>query len=396
VDTKAVKGKIIRLERTRCGTFLELTLIFVSRWIKLRRAQAAHLLTNSCRMQISRRKYDRARKGTIKYQATFRGFTKRRILAAIKIQTCLRKYKRHSNYQKMKSAILALQCATRVKIANKELKGLMGEQKDIGKLKLNNDKLKNEMQSLKAMLAAQAKEGASSLAHTQELDSKQQQIDDLEKRIAELEKQLVSEKAIVEKLEADLKAQQEAALDAAHSQHPTPGSPRGSVHRKRSGMSPAYQTSSRDIPMYASGDLGSSSLLQMPNLPTNFVSPEVVAQHKAQLVRFEEELKTERKIRREADGEIIKLRAAINGVQLNDSEVDALLAQKMESAPKIEKQRYVLLFSTLFHHVCRARSSCLIRTVCPPCTAVCNCKSVCLCQYSCMDLSLMRSCKIGS
>jgi len=74
--------------------------------------------------------------------------------------------------------------------------------------------------------------------------------------------------------------------------------------------------------------------LQMPSLPANYVSPEVVAKHRRNLARLEEELKAERNLRREADGEVIKLRAQINGVELNEAEVDALLAQKLRRRPK--------------------------------------------------------------
>jgi hypothetical protein len=221
----------------------------------------------------------------------------------------------------------------------------MGEQKNIGKLKQNNEKLKMEMQSLRAMLAAQAKEDASSLAHTHELDAKQKEIDDLEKRVAELEKQLATEEALVEKLEADLKLQKEhrpPATSGSHRPSATPDSPTG---RKRiSGQSPAHQARTSDVDAIAQ--------LQMPGLPANYVSPEVVAKHKANISRLDNELQAERKIRREADGEIIKLRAAINGVQLNDSEVDALLAQKLDAAPK-KTERYVLLLeSRLCVHRC--------------------------------------------
>jgi cobalamin biosynthesis Mg chelatase CobN len=240
-------------------------------------------------------------------------------------------YMRRANYRKLKGAILALQCATRVRIAKKELKGLTGEQKDIGKLKENNDKLKMEMQSLKAMLAAQAKEGASSLAHTKEVENKQNEIDELEKRVLELEKQLASETALVEKLEADLKLQNEQAFTVAAQYGPS-SSPRA---QRMSGKSPAVQQTVADI--------SAAAHMQMPTLPSSYVSPEVVAQHRSHLAHLQEELKAERNLRREADGEIIKLRAAINGVQLNDSEVDALLAQKLEAAPKKkESQRYVV------------------------------------------------------
>jgi myosin heavy subunit len=279
-------------------------------------------------MQISRRKYNRARKGTIKFQAAFRAVTTRRELAAVKIETYYRKYKCRKNFTMLKSAIISLQCRTRVKIAKKELKGLMGEQKDIGKLKENNERLKMEMNSLKAMLAAQAKEDASNIAHTKELDAKQEEIDKLTKRVAELETQLANEKAIIQKLEAELKAQKEQnALDV------TSAHTHGHSHR-RSGVSPAVAKNAIDLEQHGG--------LQMPNLPADYVSPEVLAKHKRHLARLEEELREERQHRRQADGEIIKLRAAINGVELTDAEVHDLLAQKLQQAPAAKASlRYV-------------------------------------------------------
>lgn len=266
-------------------------------------------------MQISRRKYTRARKGTVALQAHFRGITTRREMAAVKLETCYRMYKLRKNFALLKSAIIALQCRTRVKIAKKTMRGLMGEQKDIGKLKENNERLKMEMNSLKAMLAAQAKEDASNLAHTQELDAKQAEIIRLEKRVADLERQLAEEKAIIEKLESDLKAEKEnSAMNATHTH---------GHQQKRSGVSPGVAKAAVEV----------DQSMQMPNLPTNYVSPEVLAKHKRHLSKLEDELRAERMHRREADGEIIKLRAAINGVQLNDAEVQDLLAQKLQAEP---------------------------------------------------------------
>eukprot|EP00529_Nitzschia_sp_RCC80_P006562 CAMPEP_0113451262 /NCGR_PEP_ID=MMETSP0014_2-20120614/6248_1 /TAXON_ID=2857 /ORGANISM="Nitzschia sp." /LENGTH=1572 /DNA_ID=CAMNT_0000342613 /DNA_START=332 /DNA_END=5050 /DNA_ORIENTATION=- /assembly_acc=CAM_ASM_000159 len=287
------------------------------RWTKLRRETASLLLTNHYRMQISRRKYNRARTGTVTLQAHFRGLQTRRMLAAIKIETAYRKYVCRKNFLKFKSAVIALQCRIRVKMAKKFTKSLMGEQKDIGKLRENNERLKMEMNSLKAMLAAQAKEDASNLAHTKELDAKQDEIDRLEKRVAELEKKLEEEKAIIAKLEADLASEKENASLLAASTHHEPG------HRKKrsSGSVDLDAGSSHHVPHHVS------------HPPGNYISPDVLAKHKKHLSKLEEELKAERKLRREADGEIIKLRAAINGVQLNEAEVNDLLAQKLQEAP---------------------------------------------------------------
>jgi myosin-5 len=162
------------------------------RWTTLRRAQAGDLLTNHYRMQINRQKYVRSRNGAVRLQAAFRGRLARFTLAAIKIQTYRRMFKRRLHFRMRKSATIALQCKIRVLIARKVLKGLQGEQKDIGKLKQNNEILKKEMQSLKAMLAAQAKEGASNEAHEKEIKEREEKIAVLEKRISELEKELAS------------------------------------------------------------------------------------------------------------------------------------------------------------------------------------------------------------
>jgi len=279
------------------------------RWTKLRRAQAAGLLTNHYRMQINRRKFVRAREGTVKLQAAYRGRANRQLLAAVKIQTFRRMYKKRKHYRMLKSGIIALQCKTRCMIAKKVLKGFQGEQKDIGKLKENNEVLKKEMQSLKAMLAAQAKEGASNLAHEKELEDKQAEIDRLDKRVKVLEKEVADNKATIEKLEADLATQKENAAQA-----------------------PMHVTDISPMPSRQISD--ATGAPQMPNMPKNYVSPEVVAKHRKHLATLEQELKAERDLRREADGEVIKLRASINGVELDDKEVDALLAQKVEEAPK--------------------------------------------------------------
>lgn len=299
-------------------------------FISLRRATASLLLTNHYRMQISRCRHVRAKKGTIKLQATFRGITTRRLLAATKLETLYRQYRCRKSFTMLRLAVIALQCRIRVKIAKKLVKGLSGEQKNIGKLQENNERLKMEMNSLKAMLAAQAKEEASNSAHSSELESKQKEITKLKERIAELETLLSDEKAIIAKLETDMKNQKEQSEAMMMST---------SLHRKQrsSGtISPTKMAAVHEV------DPSSVTSLQMPNMPSNYVSPEVVAKHKHKLSKLEKELRAERMHRREADGEIIKLRAAINGVQLNEAEVNDLLAQKLQEAPSAkESLRYV-------------------------------------------------------
>jgi len=297
-----------------------------ARWTSLRRATASLLLTNYFRMQISRRRFARAKKGTKKFQAVFRGVQTRRLLAAIKVATYYRMYKSHRAYKILKSATIALQCKIRCIMAKRVVNGLKGEQKNIGKLRENNERLKMEMNSLKAMLAAQAKEDASNTAHSNELQAKQQEIKKLEDRVAELETQLAKEKAIIEKLEVELQNQKEqAAKDmAAVAQH----------RKQRSSVQVSPQRSTQLSPKAGKApvaiDPSVGNGLQMPGPPSNYVSPDILAKHKKNLLRLEQELRSEKKLRRDADGEVIKLRAAINGVQLSDSEVKDLLVQKQK------------------------------------------------------------------
>jgi myosin heavy subunit len=268
-------------------------------------------------------------------QALYRGHATRRLLAAIRIETFFRTQKLCTIYRKLKSATIALQCAVRVRIACKEMAELKREQKDIGKLKQNNEKLKSEMASLKAMLAAQAQNDASKLANEKEMVSKQEEIRRLEKRVAELEEQLEREKALVKKLEEDLKKQKEQAeadkqnlqqhihhlgQSKSHRRHPTPPSPQ--------------QTIGRRTPSDGENAMANGS--HMRSVPENYVSPEMLEAHKKQVMRLEEELEAERKHRREADSEIIKLRASVSGVQLDDAAVNALLPDTLKRAKSEE------------------------------------------------------------
>lgn len=262
-------------------------------------------------MLILWRKYNKGRKGAIKFQAVYRGRAQRKVLAASKVQKAFRKFKATKNYRKFRSAMIALQCAQRVRAATKILNELKREQKDVGKLKQNNEKLKSEMASLRAMLAAQAKEGESAARNTKEVENKQKEIARLEKRVAELEHKLAEAKKHVEKLENDMKTQS-ARFDQERAQlerrNVTPGESPVHMNRKR--------PEAGVVQPVADGESGVT------------VNPEHLAQQRMHVQRLEDQLEAERKLRREADGEIIKLRAAINGVQLKDSEVTALLGKQ--------------------------------------------------------------------
>jgi len=305
------------------------------RWWKLRELVAGNLLTKAFRMLITLRRFYRAKKGTIIMQATYRGHAGRRVLATRRIQTYIRMRNKLIIYCKLKSATVALQCRQRCGTAKKILISLKYEQKDIGKLKQNNEKLKLEMASLKAMLAAQAQGTANKEESKKEMKQKEEEIKKLEKRIHELEVELEKEKVVVKKLESDLenerintvKNQEEILLLKQRNKEEEIQSPSSPVelspisqHRDSWEASPPR----RETPHSPIGALTIPCLdgLQPPSQPVN---PVALAKQKKLVERLERELTRERQARRDADGEVIKLRAKMNGVQLNENDVDALL-----------------------------------------------------------------------
>ena len=288
------------------------------------------MLTKNFRMLIVLRRFNRAKDGTILFQSLFRGYATRRVLAAIKIQSQYRMRKQHHIFSSIRSATIALQCLQRLGMAKKVLQALKFEQKDIGKLKENNEKLKLEMASLKAMLAAEAKGSATKAASEKELRAKEEEIAKLEKRIVELETELEKEKEMVKKIEKKLqnektqssKREEEITILRQQNQNMKnavplpPSSPISTPKRKKSASSDAPVITEK---IYVERD----------------VDPEELVEQKALVAKLERELERERMSRRTADGEVIRLRAEINGVKLNADEVAALIptGKKGTSAP---------------------------------------------------------------
>jgi len=350
-------------------------------WNKLRKETAGLLLTNNLRMQLVRRSYSTKRRGTIRFQGVYRGHATRRIIAAAKVETFVRMIKQRFIYRNLKFAVLSLQCRQRVIMATAILDKLLKEQKDMGSLKENNEKLKAEMASLKAMLAAQSQNAASSAVYSKEMLEKEEQIEALAKRIAKLEAEIEKEKELVKSLEEKLKKQTEAFdkekthMQQSHS-HEMNLIKEQTRPQKRHSMAPSSpnklsmtprsqsfthvsstprQTRSMSM-SHTTPIKGAVVLPKMPSLPTrttistptssapvhkapannvpannvpannapanstpvniaptnlmpaNYVSPEIVAEHRAHVARLEQELDTEMRLRVEADGEIMKLR----------------------------------------------------------------------------------------
>ena len=255
------------------------------------------MLTNHFRMQIVRRKYNKARVGTVRLQAQYRGRNTRKVNAATKIQSYRRMHVQAKAFRKLKSAIIALQCSVRRGNSKKVFEQIKKEAKDMGKVKEHNEKLKAEMASLKAMLQAQASSSADKERSEKAIKEKQAEIDRLEARIAQLEAALAKEKENVKKLENDLASQKEGnkrlTADLQFQKEKVASTQTPAMRRKQS------SGTSKAEPLAEAVVIGAS------------MSSEDLAHHHAEVARLEEELEAERKMSHAMRTQIKNLRASM-------------------------------------------------------------------------------------
>lgn len=326
-----------------------------ARWWRLKEAQASELLSKFLRTMVYKLKFIRAKSGMVELEARYRGRAVRRTLGATRIQTWRRMMKIRQIHAQLRAAAVAFQCTLRRRTALRLMLELKREQKDIGKLKDNNEKLKAEMAGLKAMLNAMAKGEASSKESEAKLQEKEQQIALLENRIKELERELEAQKLNVARLEKEL----EFIARARHSEipppPPAPESPKA-YHRRHhtsESVAPRYHHAVEPVelsqPASRTHDKGQENVSLMANDAStpNRVSgsaaihAEAIAEYKEKISMLEKELESERKAHREKDVEIIRLRAEINGVKLSDRDLQAMMAPvdgKLRPTPPPEQE----------------------------------------------------------
>lgn len=276
-----------------------------ARWWRLREAQAGQLLTNQFRMQVVRIKYNCSRTGAVALQAQYRGRATRRLNALTKIQSYRRMYNRKIAYRNIRSASIALQCCLRRSRAKKEFFEIKRAQKDVGKLKDHNEKLKMEMASLKAMLQAQSASDAGKAENKKAIKEKEKEIEKLESRVSQLERELANEKEFVQKLERELVEQKE-------NNHKTIQELQ--YQKELVAKSPAVsETSRKHNRAQSAGPVVSSEPLAEAVVVGHTITPEALAVHRAEVARLEAQLEEERKIRHAASREIKSLRSALEG-----------------------------------------------------------------------------------
>ncbi|KAG5183737.1 P-loop containing nucleoside triphosphate hydrolase protein [Tribonema minus] len=174
---------------------------------QLRRRRAATRLQALARRGVARRRFNRLKRGVICLQSRQRGCVARvaymvllQQVKATKLQAWGRGAPRRRAYVRLRGACIALQCALRRRIAKATLKQLRTEAKDVGNLKRDNEKLKEEMAALREMArkaaaereaaAAAAAAAAAQAAAASASAGLQGEAEELRKRVAELEAQL--------------------------------------------------------------------------------------------------------------------------------------------------------------------------------------------------------------
>lgn len=279
------------------------------------------LLTNTFRMQINRRKYNRARRGAIRLQAQYRGRATRKNNAASKIQSYRRMHVDKRAYQNLRSATVALQCRARRGEAKKKFDQIKREAKDMGKIKEHNEKLKMEMASLKAMLQAQAASDADKVKSKKAIAEKQEEIYRLEARIAQLEGELEDEKENVKKLENDLNAQKgdnsKLTQDLQYQKEMVlalRGTSTPAKHSRNLSGTEVQKAPAKHARNFSANEIASAVPAEAvvdAVVVGHAITPEALAQHRAEVARLEEELEEERRMSRAAQRQIKNLRAAI-------------------------------------------------------------------------------------
>lgn len=272
-------------------------------------------------MQINRRKYNRARCGAVRLQAQYRGRTTRKNNAAKKIQSYRRMHVDKRKYNNLQSATISLQCRARRGAAKKEFDQIKREAKDMGKIKEHNEKLKMEMASLKAMLQAQAASDADKVKSKKAIAEKQEEINRLEARIAQLEGELENEKENVKRLENNLNVQKEdntrLSQDLQYQKEMAlalRGASTPAKHSRNLSGNELQKVPGKHARNFSANELLSTVPAEAvvdAVVVGHTISPEALAQHRAEVARLEEELEEERRMSRAARIQIKNLRAAI-------------------------------------------------------------------------------------
>jgi DNA repair exonuclease SbcCD ATPase subunit len=224
-------------------------------------------------------------------------------------------------YNNLQSATISLQCRARRGAAKKEFDQIKREAKDMGKIKEHNEKLKMEMASLKAMLQAQAASDADKVKSKKAIAEKQEEINRLEARIAQLEGELENEKENVKRLENNLNVQKEdntrLSQDLQYQKEMAlalRGASTPAKHSRNLSGNELQKVPGKHARNFSANELLSTVPAEAvvdAVVVGHTISPEALAQHRAEVARLEEELEEERRMSRAARIQIKNLRAAI-------------------------------------------------------------------------------------
>ena len=151
--------------------------LFYRRFIRKRRLNAALTLQTSFRRHLHSRRFRGFKSALISIQKCYRGSVARRLVHemlrnkyATKIQAIMKRLRARYRYRCFLRAVIALQCKLRVKIAKRVLREEKIAARDVGNLRQSNEQLKIEIERLRA--AAAQETSRAKLAQHEEQEAK--------------------------------------------------------------------------------------------------------------------------------------------------------------------------------------------------------------------------------
>ncbi|CAM9289004.1 unnamed protein product, partial [Phaeothamnion confervicola] len=202
---KAQKSAVLDLQRAVRG------MIARRRTERLRQCRAAMRLQTTARRFVAQSQFLHFRGAVVALQSRLRGRCARalyremrRDVMAVRLQAWSRQLPQRRRLVRLRRAAIALQCAARWRGARRAYKQLRLEAKDVGNLKRDNDKLKEEIRLMREMAIKAASNTAreevsaakaSAAAAETEASLLRTKVAVLEARVRELEADVVSEKA---------------------------------------------------------------------------------------------------------------------------------------------------------------------------------------------------------
>lgn len=192
--------------------------LFHRRFIKKRRLHAALKMQTAFRCHLHSQRFSRFKSALVSVQKCYRGSVARRLVQellrikyATKLQALMKRLRARYRYRCYVRAIIALQCRLRVKISKRILREEKIAARDVGNLRQSNEQLKLEIEKLRAA-AAQETSRAKLAQHVEQEAKLKETFAKAEDELASLRAELEEERKTRREVERKLAASEAMVL----------------------------------------------------------------------------------------------------------------------------------------------------------------------------------------